>query len=205
MLVVTNRRLVKGDFKERLEMVSKADVDAVVLREKDWTREECESFLKRLSASDKIFVNNPNMRDYSCISVPFAEFEYNGDVKAIVSVHSEEEAKIAEKKGASALMVGHIFATDCKKGLPPRGLEFLSKVCSAVSIPVFAIGGIDATNARYVMEAGAFGCAVMSGAMTKDNVSEYLEKIIEIERIYRNKKEKLSDMASKLFAGKRKR
>ena len=37
MLVVTNRRLVKGDFKERLEMVCKADVDAVVLRELVWT------------------------------------------------------------------------------------------------------------------------------------------------------------------------
>ena len=110
MLVVTNRRLVKGDFKERLEMVCKADVDAVVLREKDWTREECESFLQRLSALDKIFVNNPNMRNYSCISVPFAEFEYKKDVKTIVSVHSEEEAEMAEKKGASALMVGHILS-----------------------------------------------------------------------------------------------
>ena len=41
------------------------------------------------------------------------------------SVHSVEEAIEAQKLGATYISAGHIFATDCKKDLPPRGLEFL--------------------------------------------------------------------------------
>ena len=86
------------------------------------------------------------------------------------------------------MTAGHIFATDCKKGLPPRGLDFLKSVCDAVGIPVYAIGGIniassddstasDAPSAydampdinvprlSEVMECGAAGGCIMSGMM----------------------------------------
>lgn len=59
-----------------------------------------------------------------------------------ISIHSVEEAKEAEQLGASYLTAGHIYATDCKRGLPPRGLGFLKEVCREVSIPVYGIGGI---------------------------------------------------------------
>ena len=51
------------------------------------------------------------------------------------SVHSVEDAIKAEQLGATYMTAGHIFATDCKKGLPPRGLDFLKNVCDAVGIP----------------------------------------------------------------------
>ncbi len=54
-------------------------------------------------------------------------------------IHSVEEAKEAQKLGATYLTAGHIYTTDCKKGLPPRGLDFLREVCNAVTIPVYAI------------------------------------------------------------------
>ena len=41
----------------------------------------------------------------------------------------------AERLGATYVTAGHIFTTDCKKGLPPRGLDFLKNVCDAVTIP----------------------------------------------------------------------
>ena len=40
----------------------------------------------------------------------------------------------AERLGATYVTAGHIFTTDCKKGLPPRGLDFLKNVCDAVTI-----------------------------------------------------------------------
>lgn len=84
-----------------------------------------------------------------------------------VSVHSVEEAVRAEKLGASYLTAGHIFTTDCKKDLPPRGLAFLKEVCDAVSIPVWAIGGIDLNPVKMmqVRQAGAAGGCVMSAMM----------------------------------------
>ena len=58
------------------------------------------------------------------------------------SVHSVEEAIEAQNLGATYISAGHIFATDCKKGVPPRGLDFLKKVCQTATIPVYSIVGI---------------------------------------------------------------
>ena len=82
-----------------------------------------------------------------------------------VSVHTVEEAINAERLGADGLIAGHIFVTDCKKGLAPRGLDFLKEVCDAVSIPVFAIGGIDEKNSQSVIDSGAFSVCMMSNLM----------------------------------------
>ena len=78
-----------------------------------------------------------------------------------------QEARRAQQLGADYLIAGHIYPTDCKKDLPPRGLNFLREVCGAVSIPVYAIGGIhpDADQIRQVMNAGAAGACIMSAAM----------------------------------------
>ncbi len=83
------------------------------------------------------------------------------------SIHSVEEAKEAQKLGATYLTAGHIYTTDCKKGLPPRGLDFLREVCNAVTIPVYAIGGIHAGTGQIleVMECGASGACIMSEMM----------------------------------------
>ena len=82
------------------------------------------------------------------------------------SCHSPEEAVEAESLGAAYITAGHVFATDCKKGLPPRGLDFLKAVCESVDIPVYAIGGISAENIDDVRKAGAAGGCIMSGLMS---------------------------------------
>lgn len=82
-----------------------------------------------------------------------------------VSIHSVDEAIEAVNLGATYITAGHIFATDCKKDLPPRGLSFLSAVCNSVSIPVYGIGGISPEKAKEVIEAGAAGICIMSGLM----------------------------------------
>ena len=80
-----------------------------------------------------------------------------------VSVHSAEEAEAAETYGAGYLIAGHIFETECKPGISPRGLEFLTRVCKQVSIPVYAIGGITKENAALTVQSGAAGICMMSG------------------------------------------
>ena len=83
------------------------------------------------------------------------------------SVHSVEEALTAQKLGATALVAGHIYATQCKAGVAPRGLEFLRSVCKAVSLPVYAIGGIGFDPAQHaeLHKNGAYGACVMSAYM----------------------------------------
>ena len=60
-----------------------------------------------------------------------------------MSIHSLDEAKEVENLGASYVVAGHIFETDCKKGLEPRGLKFVEDLSFKLTIPIFAIGGID--------------------------------------------------------------
>ena len=83
------------------------------------------------------------------------------------SVHSVEEAIEAEKIGATYITAGHIYATDCKKGLPPRGLLFLREVCEAVDISVYGIGGIKFHMDQWIElgKCGAIGGCIMSGMM----------------------------------------
>ncbi len=90
------------------------------------------------------------------------------------SCHSVQDALEAQALGCTYITAGHVFATDCKKGVPPRGLAFLHEVCESVSIPVYAIGGINEENYPQVLQAGAAGACVMSGLMRCENAEEYL-------------------------------
>ena len=82
-----------------------------------------------------------------------------------VSIHSLEEAKDVENLGATYVVAGHIFETDCKKGLEPRGLNFIKELSSILTIPICAIGGINEENSNLVLNSGAFGVCMMSSLM----------------------------------------
>ena len=78
-----------------------------------------------------------------------------------ISIHSIDEAKEVENLGATYVVAGHIFETDCKKGLEPRGLNFIKELSSILTIPIFAIGGINKENSNLVLNSGAFGVCMM--------------------------------------------
>jgi thiamine-phosphate pyrophosphorylase len=78
-----------------------------------------------------------------------------------VSVDDPDQATAAEAAGADYLGVT-VFSTSTKPDAVPRGLRRLREICDATSLPVVGIGGIDASNARKVLEAGAAGVAVVS-------------------------------------------
>lgn len=96
-----------------------------------------------------------------------SEYERAYFIQLSTPVHSVEEAIEAQALGATMLIAGHIYTTQCKTGLAPRGLGFLQSVCSAVSLPVYAIGGIgfDAAQHAELQANGARGACVMSAYM----------------------------------------
>lgn len=80
-----------------------------------------------------------------------------------VSAESEADAVRAEQGGADYIGASPVFATPTKTDhAPPLGLDGLRRIRAAVKIPVVAIGGIHAGNAREVIRAGADGLAVVS-------------------------------------------
>ncbi len=79
-----------------------------------------------------------------------------------VSCHSRESALAAERGGANYVFFGPVFATPSKAAYgAPQGIERLREVCTAVEIPVLAIGGIDLKNMDACVEAGAAGVAAI--------------------------------------------
>lgn len=77
-----------------------------------------------------------------------------------VSCHQLEEAREAEGAGASYIFFGPVFDTPSKRAFgQPQGVVGLAEVCSAVGIPVIAIGGVDEGNAAECLRAGAAGIA----------------------------------------------
>ena len=82
-----------------------------------------------------------------------------------VSIHSVDEAKEVENLGANYVVAGHIFKTDCKKDLEPRGLKFIQELSLILTIPIFAIGGINEKNSHLVINSGVFGVCIMSSLM----------------------------------------
>jgi thiamine-phosphate pyrophosphorylase len=78
---------------------------------------------------------------------------------------SVAEALEGERKGAAYIGAGPVWATPSKPDADPAiGLDGLAEICRAVSIPVVAIGGVDASNAGDCLHAGAAGVAVIRAA-----------------------------------------
>ena len=133
--------------------------------------------IKNIQLSFKDFLDNKNI---------LSSFD-----NVAVSVHSLQEAEIVEDwKIAAAmydksqlrnkqtdyrmdkssrndkpnlfLIAGHIFETECKKGLQPRGTKFLKEICDNIKIQVFAIGGINEKTVNQLKDINIEGVCLMS-------------------------------------------
>ena len=79
-----------------------------------------------------------------------------------VSCHSSEETCEAEEAGADYVLFGPIYDTPSKRQFgAPQGVGRLTEACSAVRIPVLAIGGISEQNAAACLRARAAGIAAI--------------------------------------------
>ena len=181
--VVTNRKLSVRPFLEQIEILCKKRPERILLREKDLEQEA----YTRLAGKVKEICDRYQVPFYchtyreAAVKTEAAGLHLSLPVlrstggaedleKTAVgcSVHSVQEAEEAAALGADYLIAGHIYTTECKKDLPPRGVKFLREVCQAVSLPVYAIGGIrlDQIQIEKTLAAGARGGCIMSGAMT---------------------------------------
>ena len=194
---VTNRKLCRGDFLERLRRVADSgQADAILLREKDLSEGEYYRLAEQVMRLCDTYSVPCILHSFYRVAVrlgcrrihlPCAVLERlqsrpdsDGEAKwedmpkdffdvIGTSVHSVEQAEQAIRFGAGYITAGHIFDTDCKKGLPARGLSFIAEVLRVVpaGVPVFGIGGINAENALSVVESGAAGVCIMSGFMVE--------------------------------------
>ena len=171
---------------EKKIILKKFELVALTLREKDLNKNEylkliekvypiCQKYKINLILHQNYDLNLDDKYKIDGIHLSYNIFKsLNENIKAElikkykrigVSIHSLNEAKEVESLGASYVVAGHIFETECKKGLEPRGLKFIKDLSSALSIPIFAIGGIDEKNSLSVINNGAFSICMMSTLM----------------------------------------
>ncbi|MHB1133560.1 MAG: thiamine phosphate synthase [Chloroflexota bacterium] len=103
-----------------------------------------------------------------------------------VSCYGNVEAAVqAERDGADYVAVGSIYPTRTKQA-GVTGLEIIRQVKARVSVPVVAIGGIEASNLAEVVRAGADSASVVSAVAAADDMvaaSRQLLGIVEQARV----------------------
>lgn len=98
------------------------------------------------------------------------------------STTSPEELQKALDAGVDYVGVGPVYVTPTKPGKAASGLEYVRYAAQKVSMPWYAIGGIDPDNLSEVIQAGASRVAVVRSLMMAENptlVSQYMLTLLE--------------------------
>ncbi|WP_302451461.1 thiamine phosphate synthase, partial [Acidaminococcus fermentans] len=84
------------------------------------------------------------------------------------SCNSWDAVQEAARLGADCCTFSHVYPTQCKPGLPPRGLEALRQVCAQSPVPIYALGGVTPEKIPELEKAGAAGAVMMGWWKTVD-------------------------------------
>lgn len=101
-------------------------------------------------------------------------------IKVGASVHSVNEARQAELDGADYVVAGTIFPSRSHPDVTPGGVELLRNITSRLSIPVVAIGGVNAETVDACWSAGAGGVAVISDILRAENPRLAAERLAPV-------------------------
>ena len=183
LLCVTDRRLCQRDFLTQIERVVAVQPAGILLREKDLSEEDYRALAAQIApmcaaVSIPLIVHThiDAARALGCthvhMTLPHLESldqrertRLTREFELSTSCHSVTDAVRAQELGCVRIIAGHVYETDCKPGLEPRGLAFLRSVCEAVRLPVWAIGGISPDKLPELRAAGAAGACMMSAFM----------------------------------------
>ena len=186
---------------ERVAIASAAGVDWIQIREKDLSGKELSSLTRsavaqteqanegiertRILVNDRLDVAYSGCADgvhFGERSLPIKDVRKWLDEKPDlarrykflvgVSCHSVQAAAAAARDGADYIFFGPVFATPSKAQFgAPQGLQRLAEVCSSVTVPVLAIGGITGDSAFECLAAGAAGVAAIRLFQDAKNLS----------------------------------
>ncbi len=197
LYAVTDRTWLNGKtLYEQVEKAIKGGVTFVQLREKEL---DDVAFLKEAFEIKKLcrqynvpFIINDNVEIAMKINADGVHVGQSdmkaGNVRTIlgedkilgVSAQTVEQALLAEKEGADYLGVGAVFPTGSKMDADDVSYETLKEICSAVSIPVVAIGGIGAGNVLKLENSGISGIAVISAIFSAEDIEKATKNLKEL-------------------------
>jgi thiamine-phosphate pyrophosphorylase len=186
VLVLTDRhQLPPGrSLLAQVARCAEAGLEAVLLRELDLPKEERRDLVERLAGTG-VTVLSAQIWLPPADAVHLAATQTGLDARPAPchgrSCHSDEEVRRAVGGGAAYLTYSPVAASASKPGHGPAvGTAGVRRaVALAGSVPVLALGGVDADNAAQMRAAGAHGVAVMGAVMRADNPAAVFARILE--------------------------
>ena len=201
LYAVTDRSWTQNQtLYDQIEAALKGGVTIVQLREKNLPEDEfvaeairvkelCSRYNVPLIINDNAEVALKSGADGVHVGIedtPVAELRQKVGKDFIIGATAKtvEQAQSAEKAGADYLGVGAVFPSPTKKNAIRITAEKLKEICSSVSVPAVAIGGISLDNVSEIRGCGMSGIAVVSAIFASDDIqkaaSELKEKAKEV-------------------------
>lgn len=194
---ITDSGLTRKTIIEDVESALRAGVKIVQYREKNKNTgamiKEAEKIGRLCKKNSAIFIINDRVDvalavDSDGVHLGIEDMPYHtarkllGHNKVIgLTVHDTREAVEAERFGADYVGVSPVFETRTKSDAGiPGGLKLIKEVKEKIKIPFVAIGGINETNIKDVIGAGAKSAAIISAIVTESDVEEECRKFRKI-------------------------
>lgn len=182
ILCITNSQICDFNFLKHIEVLAQSNLIGIVLREKHLSQSKYYELAKLVLDICNYYNMDCILHNYVDVAIelkhyaihlplPVLEREFSKLSSFSVigaSTHSLQQAKAAERLGASYITYGHIFKTDCKMGLSPKGVNSIVDIINNTTVSVYPLGGIGRKNYKQVLQQGAEGFAVMSELMHSD-------------------------------------
>jgi thiamine-phosphate pyrophosphorylase len=189
LYAVTDRAWVgEQSLYEQVESALKGGATCIQLREKDLNDEDflaealdiaalCKQYGVPFIINDRVDIAIKSKADGIHVGqedMPVAQVreKVGNDMIIGVSVSSPEEALEAVRNGADYLGVGAVFSTSTKLDVNILSKETLSEICTAVDVPVVAIGGIGKANISQLSGTGVDGVALVSAIFSAENIED---------------------------------
>ena len=184
LYAITDRNLIQSSLGEDIAAAVKGGAGLIQLREKNVTEDEyiayarealavCRSLGAKLIINDSVSVCAAAGADgvhlgQGDTDPKEARRILGGNAIIGVTAKTVEQAQRAETDGADYLGSGAVFGTSTKADAVKMDIETLREIAATVSIPVYAIGGINAENISQLRGSGIYGAAVVSGIFKGD-------------------------------------
>jgi thiamine-phosphate pyrophosphorylase len=194
--MITDSDLTKNGIISDVENAVKAGCKIVQYREKNKPTKDMinkAKEIKQICSGKATFLINDRIDvslavDADGVHIGQDDMDFNtarkllGDDKIIgLTVHNIGEALEAENLGSDYIGVAPIFQTNSKiDALEPCGVETLKKIRKRVNLPIVAVGGINKTNVKEVIKAGADSAASIESVFKSNDVYREIRDFIRI-------------------------
>ena len=189
-MVVTDSRRCGDNMVRNIRKAAEAGLRFVQIREKDLTEADLGRLVRSVQDSvgpEVVLVVNGSpetaIRYGTGVHFPASVVRQGWEPGAIrpfgCSVHDLDELQAALAQGPDYLVAGTVFATESKPGragIGPQGVRKL--VDRADGVPVYAIGGINQENLPEILEAGAWGVAVVAAVLRARDPGEAVQRLL---------------------------